>query len=294
MKLYLDSADPRQWRLPPGSPPVQGVTTNPALIHQAGRPVTLDTCLALVREAGRQRLPELMLQLPRPNVVEAQDWLRELLPAAALARVGLTIKLPCHPDWEPVIRAVQDCGAPLLLTGLSNPMQLLWARSQGAQYVAPYLGRLRADGRDLWPLVEACVALQPEGLQLLAASIKTVDVFSRLIACGNPRRHPAPRVRRQPGDRPAHRTRHGGLCHRRTGKPRPPAGVAGSGVAGSVRSRQNAPAWSQHATRVFFAMIGNRIDPPTLWFMFGWRIKSGESAGRRGSGPQPAIRAFGT
>jgi hypothetical protein len=33
-------------------------------------------------------------------------------------------------------------------------------------------------------LIEACVAVQADGLQLLAASIKSADVLSRLIACG--------------------------------------------------------------------------------------------------------------
>jgi transaldolase len=107
-----------------------------------------------------------------------------LLPAAVQARVRLTIKLPCHPDWQPVLREVQAWGVPTLLTGLSNPVQLLWARAQGANHVAPYVGRLQADGRDVWSLIEACVAVQADGLQLLAASIKSADVLSRLIAAG--------------------------------------------------------------------------------------------------------------
>ncbi len=182
MKIYLDTADTRQWRLPPGCPPVQGVTTNPALVQQAGLPVTLETYLRLLKQAGQAGLRELMLQLPRPDVAEAHEWLAQLLPAAGQARVRLTIKLPCHPEWEPVIQEVHAWGLPLLLTGLANPMQLLWARSQNAHFVAPYLGRLQADGRDIWALVSACVALQRDGVQLLAASIKEADVLTRLIA----------------------------------------------------------------------------------------------------------------
>jgi transaldolase len=183
MKLYLDCADARQWALPAGCPPVQGVTTNPTLVMQAGLPVNLPGYLKLVAQAGEARLPELMLQLPRADVGEAAQWLEVLLPAAVQARVRLTIKLPCHPDWQAVLREVQAWGVPTLLTGLSNPVQLLWARAQGANFVAPYLGRLQADGRDVWALIEACVAMQADGLQLLAASIKSADVLSRLIAC---------------------------------------------------------------------------------------------------------------
>jgi transaldolase len=163
---------------------VQGVTTNPTLIQQAGLPVTLETYLHLLKKAGLLRLPELMLQLPRPDVAESHEWLSQLLPTAGQGNVQLTIKLPCHPDWEPVIREVHAWGLPLLLTGLSNPMQLLWARSQKAHFVAPYLGRLHADGRDIWPLVRACVAMQQDGVQLLAASIKQADILSELIASG--------------------------------------------------------------------------------------------------------------
>jgi len=73
---------------------------------------------------------------------------------------------------------------PTLLTGVSNPVQLMWARQCGANYVAPYIGRLQADGRDAWPFLEACAALQDGGPRLLAASIKSGDVLSRLIAMG--------------------------------------------------------------------------------------------------------------
>jgi transaldolase len=153
MKFYLDCADVRQWAMPAGCPPVQGVTTNPTLVMQAGLPVSLAGYLQLVAQAGEARLPELMLQLPRADVGEAAQWLEVLLPAAVQARVRLTIKLPCHPDWQPVLREVQAWGVPTLLTGLSNPVQLLWARAQGASYVAPYVGRLQADGRDVWKLL---------------------------------------------------------------------------------------------------------------------------------------------
>jgi len=184
MKFYLDSADASQWTLPAGCPPVQGVTTNPTLFMQAGLPVSLMGYSRLVAQAGEARIPELMLQLPRADVGEAAQWLEVLLPAAVQSRVRLTIKLPCHPDWQPVLREVQAWGVPTLLTGLSNPMQLLWARAQGAHFVAPYVGRLQDDGRDVWSLIEACVAVQADGLQLLAASIKSADVLSRLIAVG--------------------------------------------------------------------------------------------------------------
>ena len=184
MKVFLDSAVASSWALPAGCPSIQGVTTNPTLVLQAGLPITLPTYTDLLQAVADAGLPELMLQLPRPDAAEALQWLEPLQRKALDVGVALTIKLPCHPDWLACIQAVKSQHQAILLTGLSNPVQLLWAKSCGAQYVAPYIGRLSADGRDVWPLMQACVAMQTGGPALLAASIKSPEVLTRLIACG--------------------------------------------------------------------------------------------------------------
>jgi transaldolase len=184
LKVFLDSALASSWALPAGCPPIQGVTTNPSLVLQAGLPVSLATYQSLLQSVSDAGLAELMLQLPRPDVHEALPWLEALQRTASDRGVELTIKLPCHPDWLDCIQAVQSKGQAILLTGLSNPVQLLWAQGLKAQYVAPYIGRLVADGRDVWPFMAACVAAQSHGPALLAASIKSPEVLTRLMACG--------------------------------------------------------------------------------------------------------------
>ena len=184
MNIYLDSAQVSAWALPAGCPAIQGVTTNPSLVYQAGLPVTLATYERLLQAAGDHGLTELMLQLPASDPAQAVQWVAHLREVAAKAGVQLTIKLPCHPDWLPCINAVQQTGQAVLLTGLSNPVQLLWAQSLKVAFVAPYVGRLVADGRDVWTLMDACVAVQANGPALLAASIKSPEVLARLMACG--------------------------------------------------------------------------------------------------------------
>lgn len=191
MKLYLDSADAQQWRAGPGWPPVVvGVTTNPSLIHQAGLRLSLVSYRALVRRAAEAGFSELMLQLPEPNVPAALEWAATLQADAHSTGLGLCLKLPCQPDWLPTLRALKALGVSTLLTGVSNPVQLLWAQAQGVDWVAPYVGRLLSEGRDAWALVAAAVRLQNAGpsagqdMGLLAASIKTTDVFSQLLASG--------------------------------------------------------------------------------------------------------------
>jgi len=184
LKVYLDSADVASWALPRGCPPVCGITTNPTLLLRAGLPVTLGSAQYLLQAAADHGMAELMLQLPSNDAVQARQWIVPLQDSAAARDVRLTIKLPCHPDWLPCVAVLQGLRQPFLLTGLSNAVQLLWAQSLQADFVAPYLGRLAADGRDVWTLVQACVAVQSGGPALLAASIRSSDVLARLLACG--------------------------------------------------------------------------------------------------------------
>lgn len=185
MKIYLDSAQTGSWKLPAGCPSVQGVTTNPSLVHQAGLPVNLPSYLDLLRAAADHGFAELMLQLPDKDLALAATWLEALRALSQRLSVQLTVKLPCAPEWEACIRWIQGQGQPVLLTGLSNPVQLLWARQLGADYVAPYVGRLVNDGRNVWALMQACVAQQSGGPQLLAASIKSPDVLAQLMGLGS-------------------------------------------------------------------------------------------------------------
>jgi transaldolase len=185
MKIYLDSADARSWSLPSGCPAVQGVTTNPTLVYQAGLDVSLPTYLRLLGAVADHGLSELMLQLPHADAAEALAWLDALRSEARRLNVALTIKLPCHPDWLACIDAMGQAGQDILLTGLSSPVQLLWAQERKARWVAPYVGRLVTDGRNVPALMEACVQVQSAGGPgLLAASIKSPDVLAQLIAWG--------------------------------------------------------------------------------------------------------------
>jgi transaldolase len=183
MHLYLDTADTAEWTLPAGCATIAGVTTNPTLILAAGLPLTLATYEALIQSAATSKLPALMLQLPNPNPTQALAWANALAPLSN--DVELTFKLPCHPDWQACHKALKRQDYATLLTGVSNPMQLLWAQQLGADWVAPYLSRMEADGRDVQRFIEACCAVQYEGgPKLMAASVKTVELLTRLIAAG--------------------------------------------------------------------------------------------------------------
>lgn len=185
MKLFIDSADAAQWTLAPGTPLVAGVTTNPSLVHQAGVPVSLAGYQALLARAQTAGMAKLMVQVPTDNAQDNHALVSTLAPQAQQAGVHLTIKLPCDPQWQASVQAVQALGLDVLLTGLSNPIQLMWAQHMGVQWVAPYVGRLEAAGRDVWSLMQACVQVQQAGgPALLAASVKSGDTLAKLMGLG--------------------------------------------------------------------------------------------------------------
>jgi transaldolase len=185
MQFYLDTANTTEWALPTGCPPIAGVTTNPTLIHAAGLPLTLATYESLIASAVAAQLPALMLQLPSSNPTQALAWANALAPLSGEFDLELTFKLPCHPDWQACHKALKRKDYATLLTGVSNPMQLLWAQAQGADWVAPYLSRMEADGRNVQNFIEACCAVQYDsGPKLMAASVKTPELFASLIAAG--------------------------------------------------------------------------------------------------------------
>ena len=183
MKLFLDSAEIADWNKIYGVPSVQGVTTNPTLVRQAGKIVSLECYLNLLDNAQTRKIPELMLQLSVEDVAICLDWAHALSERSSTTR--LTFKLPCHTTWQPSHKALKNAGFQTLLTVVSNPLQLLWARDEGANYVAPYLSRLEQEGRDIKLFIDAIVKVQNSGgPKMMAASVKTADVLSFLIGSG--------------------------------------------------------------------------------------------------------------
>jgi transaldolase len=184
MKIYIDSAAIHSWKLPSGAPRPVGVTTNPTLVQSAGLPVSAVGYRELVAAAIDHGFSELMLQVTGVDAKENTAVMEKLKLQAERGNLKLTVKIPCDARWSETIVGMQALQLPTLLTALSNPLQLLWAMDQKANWVAPYVGRLTAAGYDVWALIGACVSVQERGPLLLAASIKTADVLARLVSLG--------------------------------------------------------------------------------------------------------------
>lgn len=180
-QLYIDSADPTEWAAATGSALLRRATCNPLLMDAAGWPVTLDSTVQLVAEARRLGLTELHLQA-WPDA--SGDWTPVAQSLAALAPF-VVVKLPAVPAAMRAAQVLKREGTRVLVTAISNPLHGLWAADVGADFVAPYVGRLSEAGRDAHGLIDTLVALQQRGgPTVLAASIRDLPTLGRLITQG--------------------------------------------------------------------------------------------------------------
>ena len=107
--------------------------------------------------------------------------------------LGIWVKLPIPRAGAAAARSLIAEGCPITFTACYEPAQVLLAAALGADYIAPYLGRITDLGRDghaelirMQRIVEGVApAAQTEArLRLLVASLRSTDDLARLAAEG--------------------------------------------------------------------------------------------------------------
>jgi len=183
IRFLLDTADSKAWAkwLPSGL--FSGVTTNPVLLKAAGVPCT--------HEALRNHV-ELAFSYGAKEV-QVQSWGRTeaayIANGRSIARYSdnMVVKIPTH---EAGIRAAKVLLAEnirVTMTAVYTPAQALLASALGADYTAPYFGRINDLGRDAFAEI---VAMQNTVRQLgsdtriLVASLRAAGDVAALAAAG--------------------------------------------------------------------------------------------------------------
>jgi len=181
VKLYLDSAHLTEWQTAVDHGWTRCVTCNPLILEAAGWPVRLESCAKLVELAAQTGLVELHLQAWPDS---QGDWLPAAQQLSDLAP-WVVVKLPAI---VPALRAatqLKQQRRKVLITAICNPLHAVWAAEMGADYVAPYVGRLNEAGRDANDLLKSMVSLQNSGGPIvLAASVRSFEVVSQLLQMG--------------------------------------------------------------------------------------------------------------
>ncbi len=168
MALYLDSARTVEARTAAELGFVRGITTNPALLAEVGRPaaeVILELC---------DFVPGTVFhQLAAPTLEEREAEARRMV-ALRPDRVGL--KIPCTPENLTLAARLVGDGYTVGITAIFSAAQAYLASEAGACFVLPYVNRstrLQGNGPGLVEEMRSVIDATDSPLEIIAASIKT-------------------------------------------------------------------------------------------------------------------------
>jgi len=142
MRLYLDTADRAAAESLLATGLFAGVTTNPTILQRAG--------------VGVADIPDIYRWATAAGAREVffQAWGEDTATLVARGRdlraLGdeVVVKLVASRVGTAACARLSGAGVPTLLTAVYDPGQAIVAAAAGATYIAPYLRRLTAAGRD--------------------------------------------------------------------------------------------------------------------------------------------------
>lgn len=169
MELYLDTSDVAAVKKLARVFPLAGVTTNPSIVAAGKKP--LETLLPELQDAlgGQGRLFAQVMANTAEEMVSDARKLRSII-------ADLVVKVPVTAEGLAAIKMLKAEGIPTLGTAVYGAAQGMLAALAGAEYVAPYVNRIDAQGgsgiRSVEELQQLLELHAPES-KVLAASFKT-------------------------------------------------------------------------------------------------------------------------
>ncbi len=174
LRLFLDSAVEADWEhfLPLGV--FHGVTTNPLLLQRAGQPCTLANLERIAARVCDLGAREIQMQVWGESVGEMFHCGSRLALLHGLG-IEVVVKVPATKTGYQVARRLAAAGTRITMTAVFTPGQVMLAAGFGADYAAPYLGRLidaRKPGRDLVLAMDDILKFTGSRTRLLVASLR--------------------------------------------------------------------------------------------------------------------------
>lgn len=156
MKFFVDTAEIGEIRDLAATGLVDGVTTNPSLIHKSGR-----NFFEVIAEICD------IVDGPVSAEVAATDFETMLAEGKKLAKIAsnVAVKVPLTPDGLKACRALTQTGTMVNVTLCFSANQAILAAKAGATFVSPFVGRLDD--------------IAAEGMQLIADICAIYDNYPR-------------------------------------------------------------------------------------------------------------------
>ena len=166
MKFFADTAEIAEIRELAATGLLDGVTTNPSLVHKSGRDF-----LEVVKEIAG------VVPGPVSAEVVALDYDGMMREAAVLRKIGdnVAIKVPLTPDGLKACKALTGDGTMVNVTLCFSAAQALLAAKAGAPFISPFVGRhddVGFDGMSLIADIRLIYDNYDFPTQILVASVR--------------------------------------------------------------------------------------------------------------------------
>jgi len=150
MQFFLDTADIDEIKTALDWGMIDGITTNPSLIAEQGKPY-----LPTVKEIAN------LVPGPVSGEVLALDYDEMFDQAHRLAALAenVVVKVPLNPQGLKLVRVLAGEGIKTNVTLCFSAAQALVAAKAGATYISPFVGRLDDVGEEGMKLIEDVVGI---------------------------------------------------------------------------------------------------------------------------------------
>ena len=172
MKIFLDTSDVDVIRKYCETGLIDGVTTNPTLMKQAGRnPVEVISEISSLFNSDASISAEVVADSAKDMIIQAEQY-------HSISK-NVTIKVPCTYEGLKACKELSDKGIKVNVTLIFSLSQSILAAKAGATYISPFVGRCEdnnIDGIDLISSIKRVFTLNSiTTTNILAASIRNID-----------------------------------------------------------------------------------------------------------------------
>ncbi|HYJ82542.1 MAG TPA: fructose-6-phosphate aldolase [Allosphingosinicella sp.] len=166
MKFFVDTADTAEIRDLAETGLLDGVTTNPSLIHKAGRDfleVVREICGIVAGPVSAE-----VVAADHKEMMREADVLRKIAP-------NIAVKVPLTVDGLKTCKALTGEGTMVNVTLCFTANQALLAAKAGASFISPFVGRHDDTGFDGMQIISEIRTIYDNydfGTEILVASIR--------------------------------------------------------------------------------------------------------------------------
>ena len=180
MKIFLDTSEVDIISKHCESGLIDGVTTNPTLMMQAGRnPIDVIKDISALFPDDSSISAEVVADTAEEMISQAKQYYS--------ISSNITIKVPCTEEGLKACKVLSAKNIPVNVTLIFSATQAILCAKAGAKYVSPFVGRCEDNGLSGIGLIESIRTIYDRNnidTQILAASIRTTEHVTNAFIAG--------------------------------------------------------------------------------------------------------------